>query len=119
MMPRVRILDRAYIDQRLCCWAGPSVYGHSVSRPTISPFNSVTIYQSMMRLSPAYRFSQQFSLDFIAQGSRQLAALPVNSRRGVRKIKSIPGEIARLIPKPLKQKLKSCLYRYGGRRPGV
>jgi hypothetical protein len=38
-LDKTTILDIAYIENRLGCWSGPSVYGHDISRPTLSPFN--------------------------------------------------------------------------------
>ena len=106
---RTHILDRAYIDIRLGCWAGPSLGGHLVDKPTLSPFNSLAIYESMIAMPESYRLSGAFARDFISQGSVDLARIPVNRRAGIRRLRGLPREMARMLPKGTKARLRNLL----------
>ena len=103
---RSHILDRAYIDIRLGCWAGPSLGGHLVEKPTLSPFNNLAIYESMLALPESYRLSGAFARDFIAQSSEELSRIPVNRPAGWRRLRNLPREAARLLPKETKARLR-------------
>ena len=106
---RAHILDRAYIDIRLGCWAGPSLGGHLVEKPTLSPFNSLALYESMLALPEDYRLSGGFARDFISQGSPDLARIPVNRLTGFRRLRYLPREVARILPKGAKTRLRRLL----------
>lgn len=73
--------DIVHIEQRYGCWAGPSVYGHNVSYPSLSPFNSRQIYNLMMSLPKDYRKSLRFVDDFINILWPELANYPYNRAR--------------------------------------
>ncbi|MEP4147468.1 MAG: hypothetical protein ABJL54_09625 [Halioglobus sp.] len=103
------ILDRAYIDIRLGCWAGASLCGHPVQKPTLSPFNNRMIYESMLALPQDYRLSGQFARDFIACGSPELARIPVNRPVGVQRLRNLPREVARRLPKSTTALIKNRL----------
>lgn len=107
--PRTRILDRAYIDIRLGCWAGPSLGGHLVEKPTLSPFNCLWIYESMLALADSYRLSGAFARDFIAQGCLDLVQVPVNRPAGLRRLRNLPREAAQRLPKGTKARLRKLL----------
>jgi len=107
--PRTRILDQAYIDLRLGCWAGPAMLGHSVEKPTLSPFNSALIYQGMISLPEDYRVSGRFARDFVALASDTLSRIPVNRLSGMSRLGNLPHEVARKLPKGLKSRLRHFL----------
>jgi hypothetical protein len=106
---RTRILDRAYIDIRLGCWAGPSLGGHLVEKPTLSPFNSLNVYESMVALPERYRLSGRFARDFISQGSAKLARIPVNRLQGTRRLGNLHREFAKMLPKSAKARIRQHL----------
>ena len=106
---RTYILDNAYIDLRLACWAGPSMPGHLIPKPTISPFNSMSVYRSMLALDESYRYSQKFATDFISAGSIILLSERFNQVAGIARIFYIRNEIKRLLPKSLKQKIRQYI----------
>ena len=110
-LPTSRILDQAYIDLRLGCWSGPSMCGHRVEKPTLSPFNSHVVYESMMQLPQDYRLSGQFARDFIAQASPELSRLPVNRLWGVQRLYGLPREIAKKLPKGIKTQIREGMNR--------
>ncbi|TNE35521.1 MAG: hypothetical protein EP348_08740 [Alphaproteobacteria bacterium] len=106
--------DLAYIEQRLGCWAGPSVFGHNVSYPSLSPFNNSIIYRMMLSLPEDYRQSQQFARDFIGYLWPELLGFPFNRAIGLAKRHYLKSEITALLPpaalsllKGLRKKLKS------------
>jgi hypothetical protein len=101
------ILDQAYIDLRLGGWAGPSVYGHPVSKPTLSFFNNARIFSLMRQLPERYRQSGQFARDFVALGSSSLAKMPVNRAAGLNRVRFIRRELSSLIPKQARNSLRA------------
>ena len=103
------ILDYAYIEQRLGCWGGPSVYGHEIDYPTLSPFNSHEIFDLMMDLPDDYRFNQTFAYDYIRQLWPELLGFPFNRASGFHRIKFIKTELKRLLPDFIKYWIKSLL----------
>ncbi|MEP1471037.1 MAG: hypothetical protein ABJK25_08710 [Halieaceae bacterium] len=108
-LSRPSILDRAYIDVRLGCWAGAALGGHPVLKPTLSPFNNHTIYESMLALPQDYRLSGQFARDFISCGSSKLAQIPVNRPAGLQRLRNLPRELARKLPKSTTALIKNKL----------
>ena len=108
---RTYILDNAYIDLRLACWAGPSMPGHLIPKPTISPFNSTLVYRSMLALDEGYRYSQRFATDFISAGSVNLLSEDFNRVSGIARIFYVKNEIKRLLPKSFKQKILQLIAR--------
>ena len=106
---RSRILDHAYIDIRLGCWAGPALTGHGVEKPTLSPFNSMAVFESMLALPETYRLSGGFARDFIAQACPDLARVPFNRRSGLRRLHGLPREVAKRMPKTTKARIRRLL----------
>lgn len=102
------LLDNAYIDLRLGCWAGASMPGHDIDLPTISPFNSHLTYRAMLALDEEYRFSQKFATDFIGAGAAALLSEPFNQARGVARLKFWRSELKRVLPKPLTRMLRNA-----------
>lgn len=109
--PTTAILDQAYIDLRLGGWGGPSVYGHPVGTPTLTPFNNATVFSLMKALPPRYRLSGQFARDFVSLGSPALARLPINRAHGLQRIRLMKKEIAGLLPANTKRALRALMAR--------
>lgn len=108
---RTNILDNAYIDLRLGCWAGPSMSGHLIPKPTISPFNSISVYRAMLAQEENYRYSQQFAVDFISAGSVNLLSEGFNRVTGIARFLYLKNEIKKLLPKSLKKKILQFIAR--------
>ncbi len=104
------IWDLAYIEQRLGCWGGPSVYGHDVSHPSLSPFNSRNIYKNILSLPEEYRCSHDFVRAFIKRLWPDLLQVPFNQAYGLRRLLFLRAEISRLLPNNVKRLIK----KYGG-----
>jgi len=100
------ILDLAYIELRLGCWAGAAMPGHDVPHPTLSPFNSVDCYELMLSLDYIYRADQRMCVDFITHLWPELLQVPVNRAIGFHKLFFPKKELTLLLPKTLKQGLK-------------
>ncbi len=103
--------DLAYIEQRLACWAGPSIFGHNVSYPSLSPFNSHQIYRLMLSLPDDYRVSQNFVHDYIEMLWPELLKFPFNRANGLARLKFAKSELKAILPNDLKVMLKSILRR--------
>ena len=110
-LPTPLILDRAYTDLRLGGWGGPSIYGHPVAKPTLTPFNNARVFSLMMSLPETYRLSGQFARDFVALGSKELAAIPVNRAHGLRRFRYLKKEIAARMPPGAKRSFKTMIAR--------
>ena len=110
-LPTPAILDRAYVDLRLGGWGGPSIYGHPVAKPTLTPFNNAEVFDLMMSLPEQYRYSGQFARDFVALGSRELAGIPVNRAHGIRRMRHLKREIVAMLPAGTKRQLKALMVR--------
>jgi hypothetical protein len=82
-MQRTMLLDYAYIELRLGCWAGAATPGHNVPFPSFSPFNSYSVYREMLAARPIERFHQQYALSFIKHGANMLAEIPFNRASGM------------------------------------
>lgn len=74
-------LDLLYIEQRLGCWAGPSLYG-SQRRFGLSPFNSRRIFEAMLSLPTDLRRNDFLPHALIQQKWPELLDLPFNTPVG-------------------------------------
>jgi hypothetical protein len=81
------LLDLAYIELRLGCWASPHLYGTAPFRSIVSPLCSRRIFNAMMGLPAAYRATGQITADVAKYLCSSLAAV-VDKR----------GTIARRLP---------------------
>jgi hypothetical protein len=115
-------LDLFYIEQRLGCWAGPSMYGPQQARFMAYPFNSRSIYEKMLSLPEDYRKKGRLPTDLIRLKWPELLEVPFNepfgllklenlSRRGLRSARAAVGNAGA-------RKVKSVLARtLGSLRP--
>lgn len=104
-LPAVRIWDLVYVEQRLGCWAGPSVYGSKLLFPSMSPFNSRTIIDAMLRLPAAYRLENRFAREFIGRGDPNLLQIPFNRPTGIHIFRYPQMYLKGKIPAPMKRAL--------------
>jgi hypothetical protein len=107
--PTPLILDQAYIDLRLGGWAGPSIFGHPINKPTLTPFNNAKVFSLMKSLPERYRLSGQFAKDFVTLGSQHLAAIPVNRAQGLHRLRYMKKEITASLPAGAKSALKTFI----------
>lgn len=107
---KTEILDLAYIENRLGCWGGPSVYGHDIEKPTISPFNEAFIYKKMLSLPKEYRLKNEFAKKFIALSDKKLLKIPFNRAIGFRKFLYLKQEIKNMLPKEKYELTKQIFF---------
>ena len=74
-------LDLLYIENRLGCWAGPSMYG-SQRRFFLSPFNSRSVFDAMLSLPPDLRRTNFLPQALIEERWPELLLLPFNTPVG-------------------------------------
>ena len=74
-------LDFLYVEQRLGCWAGPSLYG-SQRRFGLSPFNSRKVFEAMLSLPTDLRRNQFLAYALIQERWPELLRLPFNTPVG-------------------------------------
>ena len=102
--------DRAYVEQRLGCWGGPSVFGSSLHVPSMSPFNSRAIISRMLAMPAAERAGERFARAFVARADPGLARIATNTPLGLRKLvepKATLKSIAKVyVPRALLKFLK-------------
>jgi hypothetical protein len=79
-------LDLFYLEQRLGCWAGPSMYGPVGSRFLAYVFNSRQIYKKMLSLPADYRREGRLSKDLIRLKWPELLEFPFNEPLGLLKL---------------------------------
>ncbi|MEP3248186.1 MAG: hypothetical protein ABJN40_21010 [Sneathiella sp.] len=103
------VWDLAYIEQRLGGWAGPSVYGHDIEYPTLSPFNSRVIYEKMVSLPEKYRQTNQFARDYISYLWPELLEFPFNRAMGLQRLKFFKSEIRDMLPPKVRKFVKSLM----------
>lgn len=77
------LLELAYVEQRLGCWAGPQVYGYTGNTPTMLPFCHREIVRLMISLSPAAREQERLASEVIQRKWPELLSLPFNEEPGL------------------------------------
>lgn len=106
---RSAILDQAYVQLRLPCWAGPSGVGHTVTKPTLTPFNCSDTIHEMLALNEQYRLEQTFARDFISISNASLTHIPFNRASGLKRLRYLNHSVKGLIPESVKGILKRAL----------
>jgi len=76
-------LDLFYLEQRLGCWAGPSMYGPMGSRFIAYAFNCRNIYEEMLSLPVDYRRERRLPKDLIRLKWPELLEFPFNQPLGL------------------------------------
>jgi hypothetical protein len=72
------LLDQAYLELRVGCWAAVQMYGVAPFALTLTPFCHRNIFESMLRLPVEYRRSQGLAADLIRHAWPELGELPFN-----------------------------------------
>lgn len=83
-LPYSTVLELAYVEQRLSCWAGPGHYGNRTSRFELSPFASRTLFEAMLALPVEHRWSERLGDDVVSRAWPELLDLPFNEFTGLR-----------------------------------
>jgi hypothetical protein len=102
------IWDLAYVEQRLCHWAGAMVYGFRGTRPTTSAFNSFDIVRGMFSLPAEYRLSGAYVTAFIGCGATDLLREPINRHYGARRFLDAKQMLKAVLPAGAFRQLKAA-----------
>jgi hypothetical protein len=94
------LLDIAYLELRMCCWAAVQAYG--TIGPHVHPMVSREIFTRMMELPPSWRRKSRWMRFLIEDSWPELLSIPINSlgsfREAVRSAKRVmrqPSLLAR------------------------
>lgn len=77
------LLELAYIEQRMGCWAGPQQFGYTGNAPNVMPFCHRDIVRLMLSLSVEARAQSRLSKEVILKKWPELLALPFNEEIGI------------------------------------
>ncbi|WGL18232.1 hypothetical protein PVT68_08035 [Microbulbifer bruguierae] len=107
------ILDIAYTELRLGCWAGPSMYGHEIALPSISPFNSLRYYKALLSLPETERARQQLCRAVVNTLWPELLRYPFNRAHGLAKLRFLQQELRLMLPVKLRDHIKRQIRALG------
>jgi hypothetical protein len=80
------LLDLAYIEQRMGCWAGPHMYGAAPFAANLSVFVRRDVFRAMMRLPVSFRRDKKLAETMIGVAWPELGELPFQQLTGVRRV---------------------------------
>jgi hypothetical protein len=86
------LLDMAYIEQRLGCWAGPHMYGTAPFAANLSAFVHRDAFTAMMSLPLTFRRGQRMADALLEIAWPDLRRLPFQQFTGLRRVASIAGQ---------------------------
>ena len=81
------ILDLAYIEHRLGCWASPHLYGAAPFHMNLVPLCHRRIFDILLRLPPDYRRKQRLARDIISRAWPELMRWPFNDYTGFKRVR--------------------------------
>jgi hypothetical protein len=105
-VPLSTLLDFAYIEHRLGCWAAPHLYGAAPFSINLTPFSHREIFDIMLRLPFTYRRNEGLARDVILATWPELHDLPHNDYPGLRRLVGPSSWLGRS-----KQKARSAIKR--------
>lgn len=106
-LTKSKVYDFAYIENRLGGWAGPSVYGHNMCKPTISVFNQQSVYQTLLNLPETFLVNNYFAKSFISLcGHEYLLDIPFNKAQGISRVLHFKKELKAVLPQSIVAKIK-------------
>ncbi len=85
-VPLSTLLDFAYLEHRVGCWAAPHFYGSAAFSINLTPFSHREILDIMFRLPMTYRRDKALAGDIISATWPELLALPYNDYPGLRRL---------------------------------
>ena len=94
-LPYSTVLELAYVEQRLSCWAGPGHYGNRTSRFELPPFASRRLFSTALSLPVAYRYTEQLMDDICRRVWPELLDLPFNQHTGLRQVRAQARRVTR------------------------
>jgi hypothetical protein len=101
-----RALDVAKIDLIHGCWAGPSIYGHDIEIPSISPFPSQRNNADALRVPEGWKTGEESYRRWMAHLWPEGLAVPANRAQGLDRLRFLKSELKSLVPARAKRWLK-------------
>jgi hypothetical protein len=83
-LPLSTLLELAFVELRLGCWAAPHFYGAAPFSINLAPFSHREIFDILIRLPAAYRRNKVAATDIISTTWPELLGLPFNEYPGLR-----------------------------------
>jgi hypothetical protein len=72
------VMDLAYIELKMACWAGPQAPGSESDVPQIWPFSSRRCFRAMMSAPAEVRFEQSLFRRIVEKEWPELLGVPIN-----------------------------------------
>jgi hypothetical protein len=72
------VMDLAYIELKMACWAGPQATGTETSATQIWPLSSRRCFSAMMSAPPQVRLEQSLFLRIVQREWPELLEIPIN-----------------------------------------
>lgn len=107
------ILEFAYAEIRAAGWAGATLYGHELSLPSISPFNSGEYYREILAICEGYRGAKKVIPALMDYLWPELGEIPFNRARGLRKFRFLRQEIRLTMPIHVRDRIKRLIQPIG------
>ena len=78
MFDTFTVMDLAYIELKMACWAGPQASGSEADASQIWPFSSRRCFSAMMSAPPRVRLEQSLFVRIIQKEWPELLEIPIN-----------------------------------------
>lgn len=101
------VMDLAYIELKMACWAGPQATGTETTATQVWPFSSRRCFSAMMSAPPQVRLEQSLFMRIVQREWPELLQIPINkgtSWENIRRLiyrASSPGRVWNKIRKSL------------------
>jgi hypothetical protein len=72
------VMDLAYIELKMACWAGPQATGTETTATQVWPFSSRRCFSAMMSAPPQVRLEQSIFMRIVQREWPELLQIPIN-----------------------------------------
>ena len=72
------VMDLAYIELKMACWAGPQATGTETTATQVWPFSSRRCFSAMMSAPPKIRLEQSLFMRIVQREWPELLQIPIN-----------------------------------------
>ncbi|WP_237068043.1 hypothetical protein [Microbulbifer guangxiensis] len=112
-MSVANVLGLAYTEIRAAGWAGPTLYGHELSLPSISPFNCGDYYREILALPEEYRGAKKVIPALMDYLWPELGRIPFNRAQGLGKLFFLRQEIRLALSIKMRDRIKYLIQPLG------
>jgi hypothetical protein len=107
------VLELAYLEQRVGCWAGPNAYSYDhLALPVIYAFAHRDILENMITLPNVYKKKQQMPIDICKLKWADILDVPFNQFTGIRKVISVGIDITKMLLRPFERPIKDIIRKF-------